>query len=91
MAILDDFAILTLHDGASAKRHGSKMKQQMGHEQALNEFVKKLRGGDSVSIGWEQSFHASLCMFAARDSIRSGEPVVIQDFARALLTDDEFV
>ena len=90
LAILDDFSTLRLHDGASAKHHGNKMTQQMGHKQALGEFIKKLRGDDSVSIDWEQSLHASLCMFAARDSIRSGEPVVIRDFASALLSDDEF-
>lgn len=88
-ATLDDFSVLSMHDGVAVKRSGNKMMQQMGHEQALNEFVKKLRGEDNVSIGWEQSFHASICMFAAGESIRSGEPVVIQDFERALLSDNE--
>ncbi len=83
VAILDDFAKLTVH-GRKVKSYGSRTRRQMGHKQALTEFVAAIRGEPNNLLTWHEALLATLCMFAAQESIRSGEPVDLRQFRRAL-------
>jgi hypothetical protein len=58
----------------------------MGHREALEEFVKALKGEPNRMLGWEEALWATLCMFAAQESIRSGLPVDVRGLRAALLS-----
>ena len=88
VSVLDDFATLTVH-GKKTRSIGRKSKRQMGHKQALAEFVKSLRGEPNQLLTWEEAARASLCTFAAQESIRSGEPVDLRSFRDRLLSTPE--
>lgn len=87
VAVLDDFSKLTVH-GKKARSHGSGRKRQMGHREALAEFVAAVRGEPNEMLTWSDAVLASLCMFAAQESIRSGQPVDIRAFHEGLLRGD---
>lgn len=90
IAVLDDFGRLTVHraDG-KARTEGSGTRKQMGHREALQEFVKALKGEPNRMLGWEEALWATLCMFAAQESIRSGLPVDVRGLRAALLSTRE--
>jgi predicted dehydrogenase len=80
VAVLDDFARLTVH----ARRRqviGRGVQKQMGHAEALTAFVDALLGRPSPMLTWEEARRATLSMFAAQESILRGESVDLRDFA----------
>ncbi len=81
-AVLDDFARLTFH-GKKRKVYGRGSRKQMGHKEALRAFVAALRGKPSDLLTWKDASLATMCMFAAQESIRSGEPIDLRQFAQA--------
>lgn len=83
VAVLDDFATLTTH-GKKSEKTGSALSRQMGHKQALNAFLDTLRGAESNAIDWPAAFRATSVMFAAQESIRTGERVDMHDFCAEL-------
>ncbi len=87
IAILDDFAKLTLHK-QSVEKHGSGLKKSMGHAEELQQFVKAIRGEPNHLLSWEDASLATLCMFAAQESIRTGGTFKINEFRDALLKDE---
>jgi predicted dehydrogenase/threonine dehydrogenase-like Zn-dependent dehydrogenase len=81
VAVLEDFARLTVH-GKRKRTWGGSMKKEMGHEQALEAWVKALSGDDSPTLlDWTEARRATLTMFAAQESLRTGEVVDLRDFA----------
>jgi hypothetical protein len=88
VAILDDFAKLTLHGGRTEKQ-GSGLHKSMGHAEELEQFVRAVRGQPNHLLSWEDSALASLCMFAAQESIRLGAEIDLAAFRRSLLRDPE--
>lgn len=80
VAVLDDFARLTFHSGKRKKVFGRRLRKQMGHREALEEFVAALRGEPNRLATWQDAANATLCMFAAQESIRSGGPVDLREF-----------
>ena len=84
VAILDDFAKLSVH-GQKSQSFGNISKRQMGHKEALREFVAALKGQPNKLLNWPQASLATLCMFAGQESIRSGEAVDLRQFKQALL------
>jgi polar amino acid transport system substrate-binding protein len=78
VATLEDFARLTIH-GRNKRTYGGSTRQ-MGHREALTQFVAALRGEPNTMLTWQDASLATLCMFAAQESIRSGEPVVLRTF-----------
>ena len=79
VAVLDDFARLTFH-GKKRKVYGRKARKEMGHKQALEEFIGALRGRPNSMLTWEEASLATLCMFAAQESIRAGSPIDLREF-----------
>jgi predicted dehydrogenase/threonine dehydrogenase-like Zn-dependent dehydrogenase len=87
IAILDDFAKLTTHKH-EVEKSGSGLKKSMGHAEELLEFVKAIRGESNHLLSWEDASLATLCMFAAQESIRTGAPFNVEEFRNDLLSDD---
>jgi predicted dehydrogenase/threonine dehydrogenase-like Zn-dependent dehydrogenase len=86
VAILDDFAKLTVH-GREARTIGTGLKKSMGHAEELQQFVAALRGEPNRLLSWDDASLATLSMFAAEESIRTGEAVNLADFRRRLLAE----
>jgi predicted dehydrogenase len=86
VAILDDFSQLTIH-GRKAEKAGRGSSAQMGHREQLREFVAAVRGEPNRLLDWEAALTATLSVFAAQESIRSGEAVDIAAFRTALAGD----
>jgi predicted dehydrogenase/threonine dehydrogenase-like Zn-dependent dehydrogenase len=86
VAVLDDFAKLTVH-GKKIRSVGRGWKADMGHAQELKEFIAAYQGKPNVMLTWEEASMATLCMFAAQESIRTGEPVDLREFRRRLTGD----
>jgi predicted dehydrogenase/threonine dehydrogenase-like Zn-dependent dehydrogenase len=84
VAVLDDFAKLTLH-GQRVKKQGSGLRKSMGHAEELQQFVRALRGEANSLLSWEAASLATTCMFAAQESIRLGVEIDLATFRAALL------
>jgi predicted dehydrogenase/threonine dehydrogenase-like Zn-dependent dehydrogenase len=83
VAVLDDFARLTVH-GRKRRAYGSLRRKEMGHKEALREFVAAIRGQPNRMLTWEEASLATICMFAAQESIQSGGPVDLREFGLRL-------
>ena len=82
VAALDDFSKLTVH-GRRVRRFGSGA--QMGHKEQLRAFVAAVRGEPSSLLTWEDASLATLSVFAAQESIRTGQPIDLEAYRRELL------
>jgi predicted dehydrogenase/threonine dehydrogenase-like Zn-dependent dehydrogenase len=85
VATLDDFARLTVH-GRRVRRFRSP-GASMGHKEQLREFIAAVRGEKSTLLTWDEASLATLSMFAAAESIRTGERINLQEFRQSLLAD----
>ena len=83
VAVLDDFNKLTLH-GKKSQSFGSGLQADMGHDTELAEFVAALQGRPNRMLDWPAAAAATLCMFAAQESIRTGDLIDVRDFQRGL-------
>lgn len=86
IATLDDFAKLTIH-GRKVDKQGMGLRKSMGHREELHQFVRAIRGEPNDLLTWEHASLATLCMFAAQESIRTGVPFGIDAFRDRLLND----
>jgi predicted dehydrogenase len=87
VAILDDFAKLTVH-GQEVDRKGAGLRKSMGHAEELEQFVLAVQGRPNHLLSWEDASNATLAMFAAQESIRTGAQVDLSDYREALLHPD---
>ena len=85
VGVLDDFTTLTIHQ---KKTRVSRSKQQMGHLQALEQFIAACRGEPNSCLTWPESRMATLSMFAAQESLRTGVPVDLESFEQSLRDSD---
>ena len=83
VAILEDFVKLTVH-GDRRKVFGNRFQREMGHREALEQFVAALRGRPNTMLTWDEASLATMCMFAAEESIRTGEAIDLRQFRQAL-------
>ena len=81
--VIDEFAKLTVF-GNKKRVVGKGLKKQMGHEQSLHQFVKALRGEPNSLLTWEEAEAATLSLFAAQESIRTGQSISIRQFRQEL-------
>ncbi|MGH9230911.1 MAG: bi-domain-containing oxidoreductase [Acidimicrobiales bacterium] len=82
---LDDFAHLSVH-GKRVRKLGVTLGASMGHKEELTQFVAAIRGEANSLLSWEQASLATLCVFAAQESIRTGEAVDLPAFRQAQMT-----
>ena len=59
----------------------------MGHAEELEQFVRAVKGEPNHLLTWEGSALATLCMFAAAESIRIGAEIDLDQFRSSLLED----
>lgn len=78
VAVLDGFARLTVH-GKKVRSWGRPTRARMGHEEELRELVAAVAGEPNRLLGWEEASLATRAMFAAQESIRTGEPVLLSE------------
>jgi predicted dehydrogenase len=78
VAVLDGFARLTVH-GRRVRSWGQATRARMGHQEELRELVAALAGEPNRLLGWDAASLATRCMFAAQESIRTGEPVLLSE------------
>jgi predicted dehydrogenase len=84
VATLEDFSRLTVH-GKRVRKLSDLAGGSMGHKEQLQQFVLALRGEPNHLLTWEGARTASLSVFAAQESIRTGEPVHLAGFEASLL------
>ena len=78
--------------GRASRAKGSGLHKSMGHAEELEQFVRAVQGEPNHLLSWEGSSLATLCMFAAQESIRIGAEIDLDQFHQSLLTpaaDDE--
>jgi len=90
VAILDDFAKLTLH-GRNSHKQGTGLHKSMGHAEELEQFVLAIKGQPNHLLSWEDASLATTCMFAAQESIRLGAEIDLAEFRRSLLASSDDV
>lgn len=84
VAVLEDFARLTIHDKRK-RTWGNGKKREMGHREALAGWIAALAGEPAPDLlDWAGSRRATLTMFAAQESLRTGGPVDLREFADGL-------
>jgi predicted dehydrogenase/threonine dehydrogenase-like Zn-dependent dehydrogenase len=88
VATLDDFGALTVH-GKKVRKLGDGIGASMGHKEQLREFIAAIRGEKNSLLSWEGASLATLTVFAAQESIRTGEAVNLAAFRASLLSDDD--
>jgi len=86
VATLDDFAKLTVHR-RKVKKRGTGLRRSMGHAEELEHFVRAIRGEPNNLLTWDEASLATLCMFAAQDSIRTGAAIDLEAFRHELMSD----
>ncbi len=90
VAILDDFGKLTTYGpGGKPRTKGSGLHKSMGHAEELQQFVSALKGEPNHLLSWEGSALATLCVFAAQESIRLGAEIDLDQFHRSLLAEPQ--
>jgi hypothetical protein len=87
VAILDDFGKLTEYRPGKPRSKGTGLHKSMGHAEELEQFVRALKGEPNHLLSWEGSSLATLCTFAAQESIRIGAEIDLDQFHRSLLED----
>ncbi len=88
IAILDDFDTLTVH-AKRVKKPKTSSGRSMGHAEEVEAFVKALAGEPNNMLTWDDAALATTCMFGAVESIRTGQVVEIDEFARTLRAPDD--
>ncbi len=88
VATLDDFGSLTVH-GRKARKLGDGLGASMGHKEQLREFIAAIRGERNSLLRWEGASLATLTVFAAQESIRTGNAINLAAFLESLLADDD--
>jgi predicted dehydrogenase len=88
VATLDDFAQMTVH-GRKVRREGIGRGASMGHREQLAQFVAAVRGEPNSLITWDEASLATLTVFAAQESIRTGDVVDLAEYRERLLGDTE--
>src|SRR5215469_13679794 len=85
VAVLDDFGKLTEFRPGKPRSKGTGLHKSMGHAEELEQFVRAVKGEPNHLLSWEDSLLATLCMFAAQESIRLGAEIDLDQFHRSLL------
>jgi predicted dehydrogenase/threonine dehydrogenase-like Zn-dependent dehydrogenase len=85
VATLDDFDTLSVHGHEVKIESGGS---SMGHREQLKEFVAAVRGEPNTLISWNEASTVTLAMFAAQESIRTGDVIALDQFRVELLADD---
>jgi predicted dehydrogenase/threonine dehydrogenase-like Zn-dependent dehydrogenase len=81
-AVLDDFRRLDLVQHGKKETMRSWLRQDKGHIAEWRAFSECIRGGGPVPIPFEQISNSTLATIRVLDSLRSGQPEQVSNFAK---------
>jgi len=84
VGVLDDYRQLQLSGAGKSRKPKKLMQADKGHAAELAATVDALRQGKEMPISVESLFTTTLVSFATLESIRSGEPIAIDDIVKEL-------
>jgi predicted dehydrogenase len=82
VAVLDDFRRLDLVQHGKKETMRSWLRQDKGHIAEWRAFSECIRGGGPVPIPFEQISNSTLATIRVLDSLRSGQPEQVSNFAK---------
>ena len=85
MAILDDFAKLTVFGQRDAEAGQRACASRWATPRSCEQFVRAIKGEPNHLLSWEDAALATTCMFAAQESIRLGAEIDLAPFRRSLV------
>lgn len=83
VAVLDDFAKVTIYSGNKNQKFSSGLQADMGYKSQLKEFIAAIQGKPNNLLTWDEASTATLSMFAAQESIRTGAVIDLHEFRAA--------
>jgi predicted dehydrogenase/threonine dehydrogenase-like Zn-dependent dehydrogenase len=78
VAVLDDFRALELASGGRKRIERAWLRQDKGHKGIWEAFEAAVRSGGPAPIPYNDLAGVTLASFAAMDSLRSGDPVLVE-------------
>ena len=78
VAVLDDFRTLELVANGRHRIWRAHLRQDKGHRAAWEAFVAAIAAGGPPPIAYEPLIAVTLATLAARDSLRTGQPVPVE-------------
>jgi predicted dehydrogenase/threonine dehydrogenase-like Zn-dependent dehydrogenase len=78
VAVLDDFRTLEFAGGGRRRTSRAWLRQDKGHRGIWEAFAAAVRSGGPPPISYEELAGVSLTSFAAVESLRSNEPVLVE-------------
>jgi predicted dehydrogenase/threonine dehydrogenase-like Zn-dependent dehydrogenase len=77
-ARLDDYRTLFIRNGGKSFRQTARLRQDKGHKAEWEAFAAHLTKGGAAPIAFDEIVHSMRLTLAARRSLQTGEPVVIE-------------
>lgn len=77
-ASLDDYRALFIRHGGKSFRQTARLRQDKGHKAEWQAFAAHITSGGSAPIAFDEIVHSTMITFAARRSLQTGEPVIIE-------------
>ena len=77
-ASLDDYRALLIRHGAKSVRQTARLRQDKGHKAEWQAFAAQITEGGAAPIPFDEIVHSTKLTLAARRSLQSGEPVIIE-------------
>jgi predicted dehydrogenase len=77
-ASLDDYRTLVIRQGALNVRQAARLRQDKGHKAEWEAFAAHITAGGARPIPFDETVHSTRLTLAARRSLQSGEPVIIE-------------
>ncbi|HEX5732549.1 MAG TPA: bi-domain-containing oxidoreductase [Blastocatellia bacterium] len=77
-ASLDDYRTLFMRDGGKSFRQTARLRQDKGHKAEWQAFAAQITSGGAAPIAFDEIVHSMRLTFAARRSLQTGEPVIIE-------------
>ncbi len=79
-ARLDDYRTLLIRDGAKTVQQTARLRQDKGHKAEWAAFAAHITGSSTAAapISFDEIVHSTRLTLAARRSLQTGEPVIIE-------------
>ncbi len=77
-ASLDDYRTLFIRHGGKSIRQTARLRQDKGHKAEWQAFAAHITSGGAAPIAFDEIVHSMRLTFAARRSLQTGEPVIIE-------------
>ena len=78
-ASLDDYRTLFIRHGGKSSRQTARLRQDKGHRAEWQAFAAHITTGGRAPIAFDEIVHSTKLTLAARRSLQTGEPVIIEE------------